>query len=63
MIRTGKIYLRELVHYIHLNLLGEKVAYELHQEGVPLAEIARHVGVCTSTIVKAIGYVELEQEK
>jgi hypothetical protein len=31
-----------------------RVAYELHQEGVPLAEIARYVGVCTSAVVKMI---------
>jgi len=40
-----------------------RVAYELHQEGVPFAEIARYVGVCTSAVVKAISNVGFGKEK
>lgn len=38
-----------------------RVAYALQQEGVPLAEIARQVGVCTSAIAKAISRIEEEE--
>jgi hypothetical protein len=36
-----------------------KLSYHLsHESGIPLAEIARHLGVCTSVIVKAIQKLE-----
>jgi putative transposase len=36
-----------------------KIAYQLnHDMGVPLAEIARHVGVCTSAVAKAIENID-----
>ncbi len=38
-----------------------KVAWELNRGyGIPMAEIARHVGVCTSAIANALGKVERE---
>ena len=36
-----------------------RISYRLsHEMGVPAAEIARHLGVCTSAIVKAIQQLE-----
>jgi putative transposase len=41
-----------------------RISYQLSRElGVPVAEIARHLGVCTSAIVKAIQKVESQREK
>jgi REP element-mobilizing transposase RayT len=41
-----------------------KIAYQLnHEMGVPLAEIARQVGVCTSAIAKAVGYMDSQNDK
>jgi GTP-sensing pleiotropic transcriptional regulator CodY len=38
-----------------------KVAWELNREyGIPMAEIARHVGVCTSAIANALRKKERE---
>ncbi len=41
-----------------------KVAWQLNREyGIPMAEIARHVGVCTSAIANAIRKTEMENKK
>jgi len=41
-----------------------KVSYQLsHELGVPTAEIARHLGVCTSAIVKAIQNLDSQMKK
>lgn len=41
-----------------------KVSYHLsHNLGIPMAEIARHLGVCTSAVTKAILNLELQNEK
>jgi len=41
-----------------------RIAYQLnHEMGVPLAEIARHVGVCTSAVAKAIENIDSQDEK
>jgi hypothetical protein len=41
-----------------------RIAYQLnHEMGVPLAEIARHVGVCTSAVAKAIENIESRNAK
>jgi hypothetical protein len=41
-----------------------RISFQLsHELGVPTAEIARHVGVCTSAIVKAIQKLEGRIEK
>jgi len=41
-----------------------KISYQLsHEMGVPFAEIARHVGVCTSAVAKAVQSLESENEK
>jgi putative transposase len=41
-----------------------KVSYHLsHNLGIPMAEIARHLGVCTSAVTKAIRNLELQNEK
>ena len=41
-----------------------KVAWELNREyGIPMAEIARHVGVCTSAIANALRKTERENKK
>jgi hypothetical protein len=41
-----------------------KIAYQLnHEMGVPLAEIARHVGVCTSAVAKAIENIDSRNAK
>ncbi len=41
-----------------------KVAWQLSREyGIPMAEIARHVGVCTSAIANAIRKTEMENKK
>ncbi|MEW6374374.1 MAG: hypothetical protein AB1502_01105 [Thermodesulfobacteriota bacterium] len=41
-----------------------RIAYRLgHGMGVPTAEIARRLGVCTSAIVKAIQKLEIQKEK
>jgi putative transposase len=41
-----------------------KVAWQLSREyGIPMAEIARHVGVCTSAIANAIRKIEMENMK
>jgi len=37
--------------------------YLSHEMGIPLAEIARHVGVCTSAVAKAVGNLEYKNEK
>jgi len=41
-----------------------RISYELsHELGIPAAEIARHLGVCTSAIIKAIQKLESQEEK
>jgi hypothetical protein len=41
-----------------------KVAWELNRQyGISMAEIARHVGVCTSAIANALRKTELEKNK
>ncbi len=41
-----------------------RIAYQLSSElGIPAAEIARHLGVCTSAIVKAIQNSESMKNK
>jgi hypothetical protein len=41
-----------------------KVAWQLSREyGIPMAEIARHVGVCTSAIANAFRKIEMENKK
>ena len=41
-----------------------KIAYYLtHEMGIPMAEIARHLGVCTSAIAKAVKKIESEKNK
>lgn len=41
-----------------------KVSYQLSREwGVPMAEIARHLGVCTSAIIKTIQKLEYQNGK
>jgi hypothetical protein len=41
-----------------------EISYYLsHELGVPAAEIARHLGVCSSAIVKAIQRIESRKEK
>ena len=41
-----------------------KVAWELSREyGIAMAEIARHVGVCTSAIANALRKIEMENKK
>ena len=41
-----------------------KVAWQLSREyGIPMAEIARHVGVCTSAIANALRKIEMENKK
>jgi DNA-binding MarR family transcriptional regulator len=41
-----------------------EISYYLsHELGVPAAEIARHLGVCTSSIVKSIQNIESGKEK
>lgn len=41
-----------------------RIAYYLAQEmGIPMAEIARHLGVCTSAIAKAIKSLESAEKK
>jgi len=41
-----------------------RIAYQLnHEMGVPLAEIARHVGVCTSAVAKAIENIDSQNAK
>ena len=38
-----------------------KISFHLSQEmGIPFAEIARHVGVCTSAVAKAVQTFEAE---
>jgi len=40
------------------------ISYQLSRElGIPAAEIARHLGVCTSAVVKAIQKLESQREK
>jgi len=44
--------------------LRTRVSYHLSRElGVPMAEIARHVGVCASAVVKAIQKMESTNQK
>ena len=44
--------------------LREKVCYHLnHDFGIPMAEIARHVGVCASAVVKSIQKMESRGQK
>ena len=39
-----------------------KICFHLsHEMGVPFAEIARHVGVCTSAVAKAVGSLEYDR--
>jgi len=39
-----------------------KISFHLSQEmGIPFAEIARHVGACTSAVAKAVQTFEAEQ--
>ena len=41
-----------------------RIAYQLSREmGVPLAEIARHVEVCTSAVAKAIENIDSRNAK
>jgi hypothetical protein len=41
-----------------------RIAYYLsHEAGIPMAEIARQVGVCTSAVVKAIQNLESQKNK
>jgi hypothetical protein len=41
-----------------------KICFHLsHEMGVPFAEIARHVGVCTSAVAKAVGSLESDKQK
>jgi hypothetical protein len=41
-----------------------RIAYQLnHEMGIPLAEIARHVGVCTSAVAKAIENIDSQNTK
>ena len=41
-----------------------RVAWELNRGyGIPMAEIARHVGVCTSAIANVLRKVEIEKKK
>jgi len=41
-----------------------RISYHLsHGFGISMAEIARHVGVCTSAVDKAIQNMESEDEK
>lgn len=41
-----------------------KIAYHLsHESGIPMAEIAKYLGVCTSAISKAIRNWEAREEK
>jgi hypothetical protein len=41
-----------------------RIAYQLnHEMGVPLAEIARHVGVCTSAVAKAIENIDSRNQR
>lgn len=44
--------------------LRTRVSYHLSRElGIPMAEIARHVGVCASAVVKAIQKMEFTNQK
>jgi hypothetical protein len=44
--------------------LRTRVSYHLSRElGIPMAEIARHVGVCASAVVKAIQEMESKNQK
>jgi hypothetical protein len=41
-----------------------KVAWQLNREyGIPMAEIARHVGVCPSAVANALRKVQIEDQK
>jgi len=41
-----------------------RIAYYLSQDmAIPMAEIARHLGVCTSAIAKAVKKLESEYKK
>jgi hypothetical protein len=41
-----------------------KISYQLsHEMGIPFAEIARHVGLCTSAVAKAVQGLESENRK
>ena len=43
--------------------LRARVCYHLnHEYGVPMAEIARHVGVCASAVVKSVQKMESERQ-
>lgn len=47
-----------------ISRLRARISYHLsHELGIPMAEIARHLGVCTSAIGKAIRNLEREHEK
>lgn len=44
--------------------LRGRISYRLNREmGIPMAQIARHVGVCTSAVAKAIYTIESEERK
>jgi DNA-binding Lrp family transcriptional regulator len=41
-----------------------KLSFQLSREmGIPLAEIARHVGVCTSAVAKAVQSLDIAEKK
>ena len=41
-----------------------KVAWQLNREyGIPMAEIPRHVGVCTSAIANVLRKMEMKNKK
>jgi hypothetical protein len=47
-----------------LSRLRGKISYHLsHEFGIPRAEIARQLGVCTSAIAKAIDNMEGDENK
>ena len=49
---------------IKVSQLRARISYHLSRElGVPMAEIARHVGVCASAVVKAIQKMESTNKK
>jgi len=41
----------------------EKAYYLIHEFGMPMAEIARDLGVCSSAIIKAVQKLESHNEK
>ena len=56
--------LRNGVQRRRVSELRARVCYRLnHEFGIPMAEIARHVGVCASAVVKSIQKMELGGKK